>query len=136
MPADSLIIDFDDTQQRKVFNGYVRSLQGPHRVKIAKVMRHRTLPQNAWYWGCVLPAVVNGLEECWGEKLTAEDAHEWLKAKFNSETIVNRKTGEVVDHRPCSTASLDVQEFSEYLDKVIRFAGEQLRVEVPQPCTV
>lgn len=133
MPTDAAIIDFDHAEQRKMFNGWVKSLHGPHRVSIKKCRAVRSLNANAFYWGVILPAVANGLEECWGERMETEEVHEWLKAKFNAKTVVNHHTGEVLDHRPCSTATLDVKEFSTYLDKVIKFAGEQLHVEVPTP---
>ncbi len=133
MAQEAIIIDFDDKAHRKMFGGWVKSLRGPHKVSIRKCRPNRTLSQNAWYWACVLPAVVGGLEECWGEKMELEDAHAWLKAKFNSATIVNRTTGEVVDHRPKSTASLDVAEFSEFIERVIKFAGESLQVTIPPP---
>lgn len=135
MPQESAIIDFDHAEQRKMFNGWVRSLHGPHKVKITKCRPTRTLPQNAWYWGCVLPAVAAGLEEAWGERLTAEDTHEYLKAKFNYRTIVNRETGEVLGKVPCSTATLNTADFGEYLDEIIQFAAEFLKVEIPQPCS-
>lgn len=133
MPADTAIIDFSNAKARQMFIGYVKHLDGPHRVSVRKVRANRSLPQNAWYWGCILPAVVSGLEEAWGETMSIEECHEWLKARFNAKTIVNRHTGEVVAKRPCSTADLDTKEFSEYVDRVIQFANKMLHVEVPQP---
>ena len=133
MPTDAAIIDFDHAEQRKILLGWVKSLKGPHKVSIKKCRPVRSLSQNAWYWGCVLPAVAAGLEECWGERMETEEVHEWLKGRFNAKTIVDRNTGEVKGKRPCSTASLDTKEFGEFLEKVIRFAGEELKVEVPTP---
>ena len=134
MPADSTIIDFDDAKARQMCIGWIKTLKGPHRIRIRKCRAVRTLPQNAYYWAVCVPAIRRGLEDAWGESMSDEEVHEWLKAKFNSRTIVNRTTGEVIDKVPCSTATLDVQQFGEFLDKVIRFAGEQLHVEIEVPC--
>lgn len=133
MPADTAIIDFDSPKARQMFLGWIKTLKGPHHVSIKKERANRSTQANRFYWGVVLPSVVAGLEEAWGEAMTVEEAHDWLKARFNCKTIVNRTSGEVKGKRPCSTASLDTKEFGEYLDRVIQFAGEQLGVEVPQP---
>lgn len=136
MSSDSAIIDFTDSEARRIFIGYVKNLRGPHRVSIHKERANRSSPQNRWYWGCIVPRVAAGLEECWGEKMSHDETHEWLKAKFNSRVMVNRKSGEVVGRTPQSTATLDVAQFSEFVEKVIRFAGESLGIEIPQPSTV
>lgn len=133
MPNDVAIIDFDSPKQRQIFTGWLKTLRGPHKVSIKKVRANRSLNANAYYWGVVLPAVASGLEECWGESMEVEEVHEWLKGKFNSQTVVDRSSGEVKGRRPCSTATLDTKEFGEYLEKVIQFAAEQLKVEIPTP---
>lgn len=133
MSSDSIILDLDVPKHKQMVIGWIRSCKGPHKIKISKVRQTRTQSQNAWYWACVLPAVANGLLDAWGEDLSTEEVHEWLKGRFNSQPIVDRTTGEIKGKRPCSTAALDTKQFSEFIDKVIQFAGEQLQVEIPPP---
>lgn len=130
---DRAILDLSDPKQRKMLINHINSLDGKHWVEITRCRRQRSLNQNAYLWGVVYPAVAAGLEEAWGESLAVEEVHDWLKNRFNSRLIVNRNTGEVLGRRPASTADLDTGEFGEYLDKVIRFAAEQLGVVVPSP---
>lgn len=132
MSHDSVTLDLSNAKHRQMLVGWIKSLKGFHHISIKQVRANRSLDQNAYYWGVVLPAVANGLQEAWGEAMSVDDCHEWLKARFNSRVLVNKATGEVKGRQPQSTANLDTKEFGEYLDKVIKFAGEQLGVEVPE----
>jgi hypothetical protein len=129
MAKDHAILDFPKHKRLLVSN--INTLNGKFWVEIRRCKKQRSLNQNAYMWGVVYPAVRKGLEEAWGESLTDEEVHEWLKGRFNSQPVVNKKTGEVKGRRPVSTTELDTGEFAEYLDKIIRFAGEQLGVDVP-----
>lgn len=111
---------------------FIKTRQGLHRVSISKCKDQRSLRANGFYWAVIVPCVVRGLEEAWGETLTPNAAHEFLKSEFNPFELHNRKTGEV-KVVGASTADLDTAQFAEYLDKVIKFCGEQLGVEVPSP---
>lgn len=109
----------------------IESSRGLHRVQLRPAKRGRTLTQNAYLWGVVYPAVLEGLEDRWGESMTIDDVHAWMKARFLSEPVVNRLTGEVVGERPGSSGRLSVDQFCQYLDKVIRWARDELGVIVP-----
>ena len=67
-----------------------------------------------------------------GVKLTVDEVHEFLKAKFLDKPVVNRETGECMGIRAGSTAKLDVAEMVTYLDSCILFAAEYLGVEVSE----
>lgn len=133
MPKDFAILDMSNPKHRKMLVSHIGTLKGKHWVDIRRCRKQRTMSQNAYMWAVVYPAVKAGLEDAWGETLTVDDVHEWLRGRFNCKAVVNRATGEIKGRCPQSTASLDVSQFGEYLDKVIRFAGEELGVDVPTP---
>ena len=81
------------------------------------------MSQNKYYWGVVLAT----LSEWSGHE--AEELHDWLKDTYLTTVereLPNRQRLEV---HP-STAGLGVEEFSAYVDKVVRWAAEQ-GVRVP-----
>lgn len=112
---------------RKLFN----ALQdGKYIVEINSANK-RSNPQNRYYWGLVIPLIKKGIEDM-GTELTAEETHEFLKAKFNYTELVNEETGQT-EFIPRSTTALNKLQFSEYVEKIQRFAAEFLNVEVPDP---
>lgn len=131
MAKDHAILDLSNPKHRAMLIGHIKSLKGKHWVEIRKCRKQRTTNQNAYMWAVVYPAIREGLEEAWGEQLTVEEVHDFLKDRFNSTLLVDRTTGDIKGRRPQSTADLDTATFAEYLNKVIRFAGEELGIEVP-----
>ena len=93
----------------------------------------RSDPQNRYYWGLVVPIVQKGINDL-GTELTRDETHEFLKARFNSEGIVNNNTGEVVEV-PKSTTRLSKFQFMEYIERIQRFAAEFLSIVIPDPGT-
>ena len=95
-----------------------------------KKKNKRSTPQNSYYHGVVVAEVRHGLLEI-GYQMTADETHEFLKQKFNSTQIIT-KDGLVIDV-PKSTTELNVSEFSEYIERIARFAAEYLSVVIPMP---
>lgn len=93
----------------------------------------RSNPQNNFYWGLVIPMIQQGIKHL-GTDLTKEECHEFLKARFNSEELVNEETGEMIQI-PRSTKSMSKSNFSEYIGKIQQFASEFLNVVIPDPGT-
>lgn len=93
----------------------------------------RSNPQNRYYWGLVVPIVKKGIEDM-GTELTSEETHEFLKSKFNYSELVNESTGQV-EQIPRSTTALNKLKFSEYVEKIQRFASEFLNIVIPDPGT-
>lgn len=91
----------------------------------------RSNPQNRYYWGLVVPLIQQGIKDL-GTEITKEECHEFLKARFNSEELVNTETAECVNI-PRSTAALNKEQFSEYIGKIQQFAAEFLSIEIPNP---
>lgn len=96
------------------------------KIKRAK----RSVPQNAYYWGVVIPLITEAINKL-GNEFNDNDTHEFLKAKFNYIQIeVN--DGHYLDI-PQSTAKLDTKEFMGYLDKIYQFAAQMLKLYIPAP---
>lgn len=86
-------------------------------VTIEKWSPRRSNQANRFYWGVVLPAMseATGFER---EECHEIQKHMWLLTEKNGQTFAR------------STATLTKAEFSEYIDKVIRFLVTELGVVV------
>lgn len=93
----------------------------------------RSNPQNRYYFGCIIPLIQQGIKEL-GTEITKEECHEFLKARFNFSELVNESTGECFI-LPRSTTALNKEQFSEYIEKIQRFASEFLNIVIPDPGT-
>ncbi len=132
MAKETPIFDFDQSAMRTMACQFIKNLRGRYRFDVTKCKDQRSLNQNAYYWGVVLPHLAAGMGEAWGESLASEEVHEFCRAKFLNKPVVNRKTGKIQGQSHVSTASLDTKEFGEYLEQIIRFAAESLSVQIPQ----
>lgn len=94
---------------------------GMYSLEINKSDR-RSTRQNRYYWGVVIPLVMSGIADCFGEEITDEEAHDYLKMKFNS-----------VNDIPRSTTGLNKDQFKTYIEKIQRFGSEFLNVSIPDP---
>lgn len=115
------------TQLVKLIHGLK---DGRYQVEFSSLSK-RSLPQNKFYWALVIPMIQQGIEDL-GTELTKEETHEFLKSKFNSEELVNTETGEVLSI-PRSTTVLTKEQFSNYIEKIQRFASEFLNIVIPDP---
>lgn len=125
------VLNLSDASVKAGFVRRVQGLEGVYAVKIAKYRRRRSLQQNRFYWGAILPVICGGIAEAWGEPITADEAHLLLKQMFLSRPIVNKQTGEEMGRVPPSSASLNVDQFSEYIEKIAKFSAESLGVVLP-----
>jgi hypothetical protein len=86
-------------------------------IQIRRESVRRSLKANAYYWWGPIGALAS-----WSGH-EPDEIHEAMKAKFLPRRQVILPTGEVLDLPP-STATLDVEAFSLYVNQVIRFAAE------------
>jgi len=100
-------------------------------LTIQSKTKGRSTPQNAYYWGCVLPIVSEALKEHHGLFLNSEEVHDFLKTKFNSIEIVNQDG--VIERVPKTTTVLSTADFEEYLENVRRWANDFFGVNIPLP---
>lgn len=99
-------------------------------IRVDKRGSRRSTPQNRYYWGVVVAEVRLGFLEI-GYDMTAEQTHDWLKEKFNP-VIVENKAGITIE-MPGSTTQMTKTQFSEYIEKIARFAAEYLSITIPSP---
>jgi hypothetical protein len=100
-------------------------------IKIERKRKKRSLNQNQYYWGVVVPAIRQILEE-YGNEVDDEETHSFLKEH------VGKLTGSVVDsvgRRVAitkSSAQLSTAEFENYLLRVVAWAAQE-GVVIPAP---
>ena len=115
-------------------------------LTITKKSITRSLQQNAYYWGIVIPTVQSAIREL-GERLNLNETEEWLidmlgtidkdfihlflKEKFIDSIKVDESTGEIIKLKP-STRTMSKETFSDYISRIIQFANEHLQVEIPE----
>lgn len=118
---------------------------GNFEIVIRKKKKIRSLSQNAYYWGVVVPMIREGLKNT-GEQLTLKKTDEWLvdylragdktqTHKFLKEKFldsIDEETGEIKNEEP-STANLRPLEFAVFIDQCIQFAAQHLHMIIPPP---
>jgi len=97
-------------------------------ITIGKKGSKRSTQANRYYWGVVIAEVRLGFLNI-GYEITAEQTHEFCKERFNSISIEN-KQGVMIDV-PGSTTQMTKTQFSEYIEKIARFASEFLSITIP-----
>ena len=101
---------------------FLASLEGKRiELTLQKERNNRTLSQNRLYWG----VVVDILADYFG--YTAEEMHSELKRKFNpvhSKIDIDTTFGG-------STTKLSTVEFTEYMEKIKRWASIEYHVYIP-----
>lgn len=105
---------------------------GCYMLTVTRQRRGRTLNQNEWLWGCVYPVLLDGLLAAGWEFTSIEQVHEFFKKQMALDKVVNYETGEIVEI-PKSTATMDTQQFSTYIEALRQYAEEFLNVTIPQP---
>ena len=91
-------------------------------VIVRKPKKIRSQRQNRYYWGVVLKLIA----EATGEDI--EDLHNHFSFKWLGTT---GKSGKLVSRK--STALLTTAEFTEYIEKIIRWGGMFLEITFPEP---
>lgn len=116
------------------FKNAFRELKDGKYLITIKSIRKRSLQQNAYYWGVVVPLVRKGLfDNGFDEVKKNEDAHEVLKAVFLKKDVVSKQTGEIITTVGRSTTELDVPEMGDFIERVCRWSADYLGVVIPSP---
>ncbi len=110
----------------------LKTLEGkPCKVTLEERKKIRSLSQNAYYWGVVIPAIVNLFNEH-GNNVCAEQVHEFLKDEVGKLTeTVSLPDGELKKISG-SSAALKAHEFELYLERVRAWAASW-EVAIPLP---
>ena len=100
-------------------------------ITIQKKKRNRSVFQNAYYWGVVIPLVQQGLIDT-GWRVDKESTHEFLKTKFNIKELINEDSGEIKTYIG-STTRMTTSEMMDYFAEITQWAAEDLGVQIPEP---
>lgn len=101
------------------------------KITIKKQVKGRSLSQNAYYWGVVIPAVVTILEE-YGNDADSEMAHEVCKRLFMPREGMKHIKGKksIMDMR--STRWLGTKGMEDYMEKIRAWAATEGQ-QIPLP---
>lgn len=112
-----------------IFNEDLRHFEGKRFRLILTNDKKRSNEQNKYWWGVVIRKIADWLRG-FGNDVTDEDVHEFLKMKYlgKKEVLINGKIFE----RYRSTTELNTLEFSDLKDKIQRdFAQKGLIIPDP-----
>jgi len=114
---------------RKAFD----ELEDGHYLVRVEPKKTRSLNQNAYFHGVMVPLVLQGLRDAgFNEVKTPEDAKDIIKALFLKKVIKNEITGEeipVIRH----TSELTTVEFNAMMEECGQWASEYLGIFIPPP---
>lgn len=102
------------------FNNYVKSLNGPVEVTIQKKRIRRSLAENSYYSGVVIPILSNELG------YTTEEMRIAIRLQFlvdNSGKLPKIK----------STKDLTTKEFEDLMSQIRIWASSELHIYIPEP---
>lgn len=117
--------------QRETLKAWLMKNRDKHIVlTIETKKKKRSNPQNAFYWGVVIPMVQKGMSD-FGHRFTKDATHDFLKKQFNAKEI-ELIEGHYVD-MPGSTTDLNITEFMDYLLKIQQFGSDMLNIYIPDP---
>lgn len=103
-------------------------------VTIEKYFDKRSLKQNAYYWGVVIPYVYNFYKDAYGEKLTKEEIHNYHLSKIAGHKVkMIEVLGEVIiSNDGKSTSQMNTREFGDFIEKTHKFWAEN-DLFIPDP---
>lgn len=107
-------------------------------VRIRVNYRVRSDPQNRYYFGVMIPYILQAFIDLGNEGLFAGSResinliHEFLKSKFLPPIEIVNATGEV-ERIPGSTRKLSKVEFMDYIALIQMWAAEFLFITIPDP---
>jgi len=131
MADDLPILNLSNPLHKRLLVNHVKGLEGVHRVNISKVRAQRTLSQNAYLHGVVFTLAAKGFCEAWGGDWNMDRAKTVLKDEFLRFPVVNQNTGEVHAWETRSTADLNIEECSRFIEQCIEYCQDKLGVPVP-----
>jgi len=120
------------TNTKAVRNAFDELQDGHYLVRI-EPKKTRSLNQNAYFHGVMVPLVLQGLRDAgFNEVKTPEDAKDIIKSLFLKKIIKNEISGEeipVIRH----TSELTTVEFNAMMEECGQWASEYLGIFIPPP---
>jgi len=102
--------------------------EGSLEIAVREPRVYRSSQQNRYYWGVLIPVVMDGLKEA-GNYFDRQETHELLKHRFLTEDVI--VNGEKVIEGARSTTKLTQREMNDYMDSVRAWAYEYLGITIP-----
>lgn len=130
MATETIEVDLSERADRLILSSFVSSLRGKQRVSAQSMRGGRTYQQNRYYFGVVVKAFEEFLREQ-GQHFTKEECHNFLRYRFLRKSVCDLATGELLGETTPSTTSLQIDEFSEYIEKCIAYLGETFGIVIP-----
>lgn len=108
-------------------------------VTFKRKRKRRSNPQNRYYWGCVIPAIVHAMIDLGNDALQignsehGELVHEFLKSKLLDNGDEIQGIEGLIFKLPPSTKKCTTIEFDIYMENVRKWAAENLSISIPEP---
>lgn len=122
-------------RNRNIVLNAIKSFEGKNIVITIDVEKSkRSLNQNAYYWGVVIPIVKSGLFDMTNQIFNNDEVHyQILLEKFGvTREIVNQETGETISIK-IGSSDMNKTEFSDYIMRIQEFGSSFLNVDIPSP---
>jgi hypothetical protein len=116
---------------RKRFVEDIRQCKDAEVILTIKKRGRASQPQRGYLFGCVYKELQLRFLEL-GHRLDIDEVHEWAKAKFNPERILD-EWGTVLVEYPGSTAEMNKEEMGLYIDAIREYAQTVLNCFIPDP---
>jgi hypothetical protein len=94
--------------------------------------KQRSVSQNSYYWGVIIPIWQNTLLAEWGDHYSKQETHEFLKYNCNYIEKINEQTGEVIRMSKSTTENTTTDQ-EIFHDRCRKLALEMFNVEIPLP---
>lgn len=121
--------------QRQALKQMLESLDGIDlTITLKRLDNDRSNPQNAYYWGILIPRVIVGLHGVGYElhELESKIVHKFLKKNFcPTIEVFNEKTNELETVK--STTALSTKQIKEYFLYIQIWATTYLGIYIPDP---
>lgn len=112
--------------------------KGDYTLTIERKNKKRTNPQNAYYWGVVVPIIRDLLVSFGNEWIDNDYSHEYLKEMFLEKSMIFLPINGELDKAAeisLSTTKLTTEEFSQYIEKIKHWSAEEFGIDIPDPET-
>jgi len=111
----------------------IKSFDGKEiEIIIKRKRKSRSNPQNAYYFGVIIPITQRAINDEWGEIWSIQKTHEFLKNMFLYEERTNHDTSEIIKI-PKSTTENSTLEQEMYHTQIRNFLLEWFNVDIPLP---
>ena len=100
-------------------------------ITIEKKTRKRSLSQNAYLHGVVIPMVQEGFLGV-GYKYSLSETKTDLKRMFAIHEKINKETGEIREYIK-ETSTMTTVELMDFIEQIQRWAAEYLNIIIPDP---